>query len=151
MPDIHLRLSPVFLATFRELIDSFSRQVGAQLSVRMEGPDPADTELTEAWRDGLLESVRADCGELAEMLNNASTGHQTITLSEDKAFAVMRACSAVRLKIQQLFLKPFADEQLEEGELDFDEMSPELQQVYACYIFLAGLQEVLIQETDPEI
>ncbi|QYY36035.1 hypothetical protein [Ruficoccus sp. ZRK36] len=146
MPEIHLHVSPIFLTTFRDLVEGFTRHVGVQLAVQADGPDPDDEDLMEAWREGLLETVRDDCAQLMLLLNDSGLGQDKVVLSEEAALSVLRACSAVRLKIQQLFLKPYGDEQLEEGELDFDEMSIELQQVYACYIFLAGLQEVLIQE-----
>lgn len=150
MPELHLRISPVFLTTFRELVEGFVRHVGVQLSVQPQGPDPEDEDMMDAWREGLLASVRDDCAQLMALMKDSGLGREKVVLEEENALAVIRACSAVRLKIQQLFLKPYGEEQLEEGELDFDEMGPELQQVYACYVFLAGLQELLVHEVDPD-
>ncbi len=150
MPELHLRISPVFLTTFLELVENFSRHIGVQLAVNLEGPDEDDEDLLEAWREGLLNAAREDCEQLITLMKDSGLGRQKVVLTEEKALAILRACSAVRLKIHQLFLKSYGDEQLEEGGLDFEEMEPELQQVYACYIFLAGLQELLITELDPE-
>lgn len=149
MPEIQFRISPVFLVTFTELVETLTRQVGLQLAVQVNGPEDEDEIMLEAWRDSLIHSVREDCEKLLSLFKDTGFGQQNVIISEEVALGILRACSAVRLKIQQLFLKKFDESELEEGNLDFHQLDPDTQQVYACYVFLAGLQETLVQEIEP--
>ena len=148
MPTIYVKLSPVFLAAFTDLVEKLSRHASLQLSVPLNGPEADDEDMLEAWKAGLLETVRDDCERLLHVLKDTGLGQQPVKLSEDDAIKVLRASSAVRLKIQQHFLKQFSDEVLETVGLDFHELDPEMQQIYGCYVFLAELQETLVRQLD---
>ncbi|MEM8549558.1 MAG: hypothetical protein AAGF10_02105 [Verrucomicrobiota bacterium] len=149
MPVIDVRISPVFLATFSDLVEKLARHANLQLAVQVHGPDHADEDLLMAWQEGLLASVAEDCLALVALFKDTGLGQQRVTLNDSDAYAVLRACSAIRLKTQQLFFKQLSNESLEQGEVDFHKLDPEMQQLYSCYCFLAGVQETLIAQIDP--
>ncbi|MEM9226371.1 MAG: hypothetical protein AAGA45_00235 [Verrucomicrobiota bacterium] len=149
MPVIDVRVSPVFIATFSDLVEKLARHANLQLAVQVYGPDSEDEELLLAWQEGLLTSVAEDCQALVVLLKDTGLGQQPVNLNEGDAYAVLRACSAIRLKTQQLFFKQLSNESLEQGEIEFHKLDPEMQQLYSCYCFLAGVQETLIAQLDP--
>ncbi len=152
MPTVYVKLNPVFLHVFTELVEKLASHVSLQLSVPMDGPELDDEDMLAAWQEGLIETVRGDCDQLLHLLRDSGLGERPVKLGEDEAIRVLRACSAVRLKIQQRFLLKFSDEVLETIGLDISTLSPELQRVYGCYVFLAEMQETLVEQLEsPEV
>jgi len=110
-----------------------------------------DPDLAAAWREGLLEALREDCAHLLSIIENHDFGQGVIAIDDQQADATLRACSAIRLKIQQTFLQDIPSEALETGEIDFYALKPDTQKVFACYVFLASWQEMLLAEMYPHI
>jgi hypothetical protein len=67
------------------------------------------------------------------------------------ADAIARACSAVRLRLRQRYLKGVADESLEAGEVEIANLDEPLRKAFMCYLFLATIQELIIQHLDESI
>ena len=72
-------------------------------------------------------------------------------MDEENAEAVVRACAAVRLRLREHFLKPVGDETLESGEVDVASLEEPLRKAFMCYLFLATVQELIIQHLDASI
>lgn len=149
MPELNIKISSFFVETLTELIDRITKTLQGDLVLDIEPLDD-DPDLAEAWREGLLESLREDCQFLLSLVNHEKFGQDKMTFGDDKAEAILRASAAVRLKIQQTFLVDIAGEDLETGEVDFYSLKPDVQKVFACYVFLANLQEIILQELNPE-
>jgi hypothetical protein len=72
-----------------------------------------------------------------------------VPLDANNREAILRACSAVRLRLREKHLQSLGDEALESGETPFDDL-PEVQhKAFAAYVFLATLQELIVQHLDP--
>ena len=67
------------------------------------------------------------------------------------AEAVVRACSAIRLRLRERWLKPLGDETLESGEVDVASLDESSRKAFMCYLFLATVQELVIQHLDEGI
>jgi hypothetical protein len=57
----------------------------------------------------------------------------------------------VRLRLRAKHLEPLGDEALESSEVPLDKMSVTQQKAFAAYVFLATLQELIVQHLDPTV
>jgi len=71
-----------------------------------------------------------------------------VGFDEANAEGVLRACAAIRLRLRDRELAGVADDALESGSLDITQLTPRLQKAFMCYVFLATLQELIIQHLD---
>jgi len=64
---------------------------------------------------------------------------------------IVRACAAVRLRLRERFLKQLPDETLETGDVELEQLDEPLRKAFMCYLFLATVQELIIQHLDESI
>ena len=86
----------------------------------------------------LCDRVDSDTGALLGETTGAAT-------------RVLRACAAVRLRLRATRLQTVGDENLESGEVALADMPEPERRVIATYVFLATLQELIVQHLDPTV
>ena len=74
-----------------------------------------------------------------------------VYFDRSNAEAIARACSAVRLRLRERWLKPLADEALEAGEVEMEGLEEPVRKAFMCYLFLATIQELIIHHLDESI
>jgi hypothetical protein len=74
-----------------------------------------------------------------------------IAIDEANAEHVVRACAAVRLVLRARHLQQMDEETLESGQVDLEKLSDPMRRSFMCYLFLATLQELIIQHLDSSI
>lgn len=131
-------------------MEQLAQGLQLQLAINLHGPDDSDPVLLEAWRDGLIEGLRSDVVCLLDVIGDLLAGENPIIVEEADAMQLLRAASAMRLRLKELYLASVSDALLEAGDVDFHQLEPERQQAYAAYLLLAALQEQLIAQIDPE-
>lgn len=143
MKKIEIKLSQASVAPLLDFIKSLSDRLGDQLMIdpRLLGMEP---DLQETWREDLLESLGNDGKVFMGLFGSRFFETGTIEIDLENAEAVLRAGSALRLRLRESALKRFTDEVLENGDWDLEEMTVEEQKGYSCYLFLAAIQEVII-------
>ncbi len=147
MSRIVLQLSPHFMRRIEPVIHSICTELRIQTARNFETPE-ADPLLAGAWLDGLLDTLRDDCRRLAACVRDGIAGNGRIILAAADAEHIVRAASAVRLRLRDTRLRQMDDADLETGAVDFNTLSAADREAYACYVFLAGLQDTLVQELD---
>lgn len=150
MPKLHYQISPFFLQALLDVIEPIEKRLRLQVAVELDGAPDDDEDLLDAWRDSLLEQLREDAGYLLELLRRAGP-NQTLTLTNEQAESALRAASAVRLKIREVFLTRIPDEALERDGVDVAHLSPEEQKPFLCFDFLNRFQERLVAQLMPEM
>lgn len=148
MAEIRIIVRPAVWEPLRELLEGAMAGAQAQPGKAVPGEQPCDEDLLEAWRNGLVASLREDIAVLRRLLEHGEPQGHEVVLSEDEALGLLRAASAVRLELRERFLKMIPEGALEEGDVDFTVLPPETQQAYLAYGFLAYLQEYLIVGMD---
>lgn len=148
MRKIEVKLSLPVVAPLVEVIRGAVEDLegGLAVNLEMEGNDP---ELEHAWRGDLLKSQNSDCRLFVALFNESFFETGRIEFDEEQGEAVVRACAAIRLRLRQGELRDVKDSSLETGEIDFSGLTEEQQQVFTCYLFLVTLQELIIQNLDP--
>ena len=150
MKRIEVRLSLPVVAPLLDAIKAVSDALQNKLAAPLEMGE-VDEDLREVWRDELLVSQNDDVAKLLAMFDSEFFSSGVIAFDEDNAEPVLRACAAVRLQLRQQYLKHVSDELLESGDVEMDQMDEPLRKSFMCYLFLATLQELIIQHLDTTI
>src|SRR5205807_1715354 len=85
-----------------------------------------DEDFRDAWIVELLSSQNEDVQTLLALFNEEFFSEGVVSFDETNAESIVRACSAVRLRLRDRFLKPLGDETLESGDIDLDSLDEPL-------------------------
>jgi hypothetical protein len=150
MKRIEVKLSlPVvapLLDVIRELADGLRKNLAAPLAL-----NDLDADFRDAWIGELLSSQNDDVHTLLALFDEEFFAEGVVAFDETNAEVIVRACAAVRLRLRERFLKPLDDETLESGNIEFEELEEPLRKAFMCYLFLATVQELIIQHLDESI
>lgn len=150
MKRVEIKLNLEAVAPLLDAIKAAADELTPELATEARVPE-ADAELAEAWRAELLQGQRGDLGVLLGLFNSEFFVTGVIVLDPDNAEPILRASAAVRLKLRAQHLEALEDESLESGEIDLDALPEAQQRAFAAYVFLATLQEVIVQHLDPTV
>ena len=110
-----------------------------------------DEELGTAWASELLDGQNEDCRRFLALFDSEFFASGMIAFDDDNAESVLRACASIRLRLRDRELKALPDDVLEGAGVDIGKLSDTAQKNYMCYVFLATLQELIIQHLDAAI
>jgi hypothetical protein len=134
------------LDVIKELADGLKKQLAAPLDMA-----DLDPEFRDAWVGELLSGQADDIHMLLALFNDEFFREGVVAFDEDNAEIIVRACAAVRLRLRERYLKPLGDETLETGDVDLTTLDEPLRKAFMCYLFLATVQELIIQHLDESI
>ncbi len=150
MKRIEVKLSlPVvapLLDVIRELADGLRKNLAAPLAIH-----DIDADFRDAWVGELLSAQNDDVHTLLALFNEEFFSEGVVAFDETNAEVIVRACAAVRLQLRERFLKPLGDETLETGDIELERLDEPLRKAFMCYLFLATVQELIIQHLDESI
>jgi hypothetical protein len=150
MRRIEVKLSLQVVAPLLDLI----RETAESLTGRLAAPQhlqDLDEDLRAAWKDELLRDQNDDCRRFLALFDREFFASGTVGFDEANAEAVLRACAAIRLRLRVGELATLPDEAIESGEVDAAQLGEALTKAFMGYVFLATLQELIIQHLDSEI
>jgi hypothetical protein len=150
MKRIEVKLSLPVVAPLLDVMKTVADSLQSRLAMPVDQPD-VDAEMREVWTAELLGSQNEGISQLLAMFDNEFFESGMIAFDEENAESILRACAALRLRIREQFLQTFGDESLESGDVEIDDLPEEKRQVFMCYVFLATIQELIIQHLDSEI
>lgn len=150
MPDIFIEVPKPFLILLREFTDDMTSQIVRNPPLHAEEPEDDDL-LADINRGDLLQMIRSDMEHLKFIMKDDRLGTSAIHLEEPIAEPIARAASAMRLHIRELFLSEISDKELEGIGPDIEDLSRQTQKAYACYLFLANLQEAILYALEPDL
>ncbi len=134
------------LDVIKELADNLSRNLAAPLALK-----DLDEDFQAAWVDELLSTQNEEVRTLLSLFDDEFFSDGVVAFDENNAEIIVRACAAVRLRLREKYLKPLGDEALESGDLDLMTLDEPLRRAFMCYLFLATIQELIIQHLDDSI
>jgi hypothetical protein len=150
MKRIEVKLSlPVvapLLDVIRDLAEGLRKHLAAPLALT-----DLDDEFRDAWVGELLSSQTDDVHTLLSLFGDDFFTEGVVAFDEENAEIILRACAAVRLRLRERYLKPMGDESLESGDVDLAALDEPLRKAFMCYLFLATVQELIIQHLDSTI
>lgn len=134
------------LDVIRELADSLRKNLAAPLALK-----DLDDDFKDAWVGELLSAQNDDVHTLLALFDENFFSEGVVAFDEDNAEVIVRACAAVRLRLREVYLKDLGDDTLESGDLDLESLDEALRKAFMCYLFLATIQELIIQHLDETI
>ena len=150
MKRIEVKLSLPVVAPLLDVIKSTIDDLGGSLAAPSVLHD-VDEELRATWLDGLLASQGDDCRTLLSLFDRDFFANGVIAFDETNAESIVRACAAVRLRLREKHLKTLEDDLLESGNVEIAELPESQRKAFMCYLFLATIQELIIQHLDSSI
>ena len=139
---LNLQVAAPLLDVIKEAADSLK----THLAVSASATDAADDEdMAALWRDSLLETQNAGVGALLALFDSRFFKTGALTFDAANGAQIIRACSAVRLGVREKFLKMFSDEALEQGVRNLEKYPESVRQAMMCFMFLATIQELIIE------
>lgn len=150
MKRIEVKLAVPVVAPLLDVIKGLSDGLDQQLAAPL-ALDDLEPEFREAWVSELLDAQVDDVRRLLALFGDEFFRAGVIAFDEENAEVMVRACAAVRLRLRERYLQDLSDESLESGETDLQRLTEPLQRAFMCYLFLATLQELIIQHLDDGI
>lgn len=148
MKRVEVKLNLDAVAPLLDEVKAIADQLEPRLAAEPAVPD-LDEDFAESWRGELLAGQQSDISVMLGLFGADFFATGVISLDPVNSEPVLRACAAIRLRLREEHLKNLDDEQLESGEVDLNSLPEHLQRLFAAYVFLATLQEVIIQHLDP--
>ena len=148
MIELELPVHPTVLEAVRHVVE----QVAPTLERNLPEPDaidPDDGSLAEAWLDDLRANQSRETETLLQFLKNTRLGRSAVSVKDADAEILARASADLRLRIRADWLAEVADEDLENGRLELEQLPPREKNGALAYLVLAALQEALIAGLDP--
>lgn len=147
---VEVKLSLPVVAPLLDVIksaaDTLDEDLAASNSLR-----EVDGELRDGWREELLEAQNRDVRALLALFDSDFFASGVVSFDEANAESVVRACASVRLRLRERFLSRLPDELLESGDLEIDTLAEPDRRAFMAYLFLATVQELIIQHLDRSI
>lgn len=150
MKRIEVRLSLPVVAPLLDVIKSASQSLQQNLAAPLAMSD-LDPEFREDWTAELQLGQSSDVGVLLALFDENFFSESVIGLDASNAEPVIRACAAVRLRLREKYLKSLDDEILESSDVELEQLEEPVRKAFMCYLFLATLQELIIQHLDSTI
>lgn len=151
---IEIKLSLKIVAPLLDLIKTVARELKDELAVQLppaivESADDAD--MSALWRESLLASQNEDAATLLALFDDAFFATGVIAFGSKSSGRIIRACSALRLRMRARMLAKITDETLEQGVAGIESLPEETQRALMAYMFLATMQELIIRHFETTI
>ncbi len=150
MKRVEVKLSLPIVAPLLDVVKELADGLKSTLAAKPELPE-ADLDFRDLWSGELLESQTEDINALLGLFNEEFFSEGVVAFDQTNAERIARACSAVRLHLRERYLKPLGDEALETGEIEAGNLDETVRKAFMCYLFLATIQELIIQHLDESI
>lgn len=151
MKPIEIRLDPALVESLLDSIAPILELLENELASPAEFPDEEDELLEDFWTSDLLKAQREEIAVISGLFDEEFMESGRAVIEPEDMDKVLRACSAIRLKIRDTMLDPIDDSKLEEGDLEGVEWTDEMQIGYAAYALFASLQELIVAQLNGEL
>ncbi|MBS0633505.1 MAG: hypothetical protein JSS11_16470 [Verrucomicrobia bacterium] len=150
MKRVEVKLSLAIVAPLLDVIKGLADDLGSDLATTV-APVDHDQDFQQAWRDELIGAQNADVKVLLALFNDEFFAEGVIAFDEANAEPIVRACAALRLRLRSHPLAQLGDEPLESGSVDLAGLEEPVRKAFLCYLFLATIQELIIQHLESNI
>lgn len=150
MKRVEVKLSLPVVAPLLDVIRELSFELEKTLAAPQALHD-LDQDFRGAWIGELLQGQNGDLKALLALFDGEFFTEGVVAFDETNAEPIVRACTAFRLHLRQRRLSSLGDEALETGDIDMAGLDEPVRKAFMCYLFLATVQELIIQHLDSSI
>jgi hypothetical protein len=147
---VEVKLSLPVVAPLLDVIRELSFELEKTLAAPQALHD-LDQDFRGAWIGELLAGQNGDLRALLALFDGEFFTEGIVAFDENNAEPIVRACTAFRLHLRQRRLKTLSDEALETGDVEMAGLEEPVRKAFMCYLFLATVQELIIQHLDSSI
>jgi len=147
---VEVKLSLPVVAPLLDVIRELSFELEKTLAAPQALHD-LDQDFRGAWIGELLEGQNGDLRALLSLFDGEFFTEGIVAFDENNAEPIVRACTAFRLQLREKRLKSLSDEALETGDIEMTGLDDPVRKAFMCYLFLATVQELIIQHLDSTI
>lgn len=150
MKRIEVRLSLAVVAPLLDVI----KAAGDSLADALAAPNhlaEIEPELRNEWKRDLLAAQNAEVQQLLALFDSEFFSSGIIGFDGTNAEPIVRACAAVRLRLRERHLGGLDEDLLESGDVELEALPEPARKAFMCYLFLATIQELIIQHLDSSI
>ncbi len=148
MRRVEVKLNLEAVAPLLDVIKSAADDIREEFASTVRLPE-RDKELASTWKDDLMELQQDEIKILLSLFDSDFFLTGVIEFTLDNSELTLRGAAAIRLRLREKYLREVEDETLESGEIQLERLPLATQRAFAAYVFLASLQEVIIQHLDP--
>jgi hypothetical protein len=105
----------------------------------------ADRDLAGLWREGLLHTQVDDCRRFLALFDKNFLNTGQIGLTEENADAVLRATSAVRLKLRTNVLMRVPEAEIRDRAVNLGALTEAERSGYAALRLMDEIQDIILQ------
>lgn len=147
MKRIEVKLSLPVVAPLLDVMKGMADGMEHELAAPVAQAD-LDQEFHQAWTAELLVTQNSDVQLLLGLFDDKFFADGEIGFDEHNTDSIVRACASLRLRLRSRQLDVLGDEALETGNVDFAQLDESMRKAFSCYLFLATIQELIIQHLD---
>lgn len=150
MKRIEVKLALPVVAPLLDVI----KELADGLRTRAAGPSglpDVDLDFSVEWSRELVQGQSAEIDALLGLFGDDFFKEGVVAFDDQNAELIVRACAAIRLRLRETSLQPMGDEVLETGDVDLSTLDAAVRRAFMCYLFLATVQELIIQHLDEGI
>ncbi|HLP07346.1 MAG TPA: hypothetical protein VK178_04210 [Opitutaceae bacterium] len=147
---LELKLPAPVVGPLLEYLLPLARETGEGALAFEPDLKAIEADFRDDWRADLANQSQDDQTRFAAIFDTEEFRKEGIAeFGPEDCEPLLRAASALRLKLRTRKLGALADSALENGEIDFARMNKEEQTAITAYMLLASLQEIVIRHLDP--
>lgn len=143
MPEVFVKMDTPVREFLKRMLRGIYESLNETGRPRGYCPDAEDDQ--EFWVDGLRSDNLEALETLLNFVKNENFGMGTSEIAQEDLFAIMRACSCIRLHLRETALKGISDEVLENPGAQLDILKGPLNEVYVVYSVLAYIQTAAVE------
>src|SRR5579883_585891 len=112
MKPFEVKLVLPVVAPLLDVVKAVVTELQSRPAIADSALPSADAEMADAWRDELLSGQKGDLEALMALFGDDFFSEGVIAFDANNAEAIIRSCSAVRLRLREKYLAALGDELL---------------------------------------
>jgi hypothetical protein len=148
MKQVEIRLNISAVAPLLDVIKAAADDLRGLLAIKATFPDH-DAEFNETWTQDLMAAQNSDVRELLGLFDSDFFADGSIAIDARNCDSLLRACSAVRIRILTRWLAGIPTEVIEDEDAPVESIPVEQRLPFAAYTFLDQIQKIILEHLHP--
>lgn len=148
MKQVEIRLNITAVAPLLDVIKLAADDLRATLAIRATFPEE-DAEFNDTWTQELMAAQNSDVRELLGLFDSEFFSEGAIAIDSDNCESLLRACTALRIRILMRWLQEVPADILEDEDAPVSVIPIEIRLPFAAYTFLDQIQKIILEHLNP--
>lgn len=150
MKQVEIRLNIGAVAPLLDIIKLAADDLRNALAIATTFPEE-DVDFTDVWMQDLRAAQNSDVRELLGLFDSDFFTDGAISIDSANCESLLRACSALRIRILNRWLSAVPAEIIEDEDAPVAAIADELRLPFAAYTFLDQIQKIILEHLNPVV